>query len=162
MRTPLRLSALTSALLAILAVGCDHSSNGGSGDMGDGGSNVSCVPLAHTCNVSGDCCVGSCDDRTHTCVLGFGSNPDGGAAGGGSCGAQGSACTSPIQCCGLSCVNGTCGAVCVQDGSSCGGDGECCGGNCDGGTCKAVVAGGCTTDNNSCTDNAQCCSRNCK
>src|SRR3954465_53642 len=109
----LALSALF-ALLALLPLGCDHAGNGGQQDMsaeGDGGSNLSCVPLAQTCNVSGDCCVGRCDGAPHSGMLGGGGGGGSGGGGGGACAAQGADCTSPIQCCGLSCIAGKCGSL---------------------------------------------------
>lgn len=142
---------------AFLIGGCHHKSS--SNNNGDGGSGTSCAAPGGMCNVDGDCCVGTCDAASKSCVLTAGGGAGGTGAG---CLANGAACTSSVQCCGLSCVSGSCAGVCTQDGQACTSDAQCCGGNCAGGTCAPIVAGGCTTDGNACSDGSACCSKNCQ
>src|SRR5262249_1822962 len=76
------------------------------------------------------------------------------------CGPQGASCTVDTDCCGVRCVNGTCGARCSDDGQTCTNDDNCCSRMCVHGSC-AALSPSCRTFGNSCTSGSQCCSTYC-
>ncbi len=112
---------------------------------GSGGAN-SCAPLNGACSRGTDCCSGLCDAALGQCVSVLSE-----------CATAGASCASAIECCGRSCVGGTCGERCISDGQTCSKGDDCCGGSCDAGLCSALNDQ-CATAGNSCGASDDCCS----
>jgi hypothetical protein len=93
-----------------------------------------CKNTGTLCTSTGECCTGlQClpsSELSNACQVPQ-TQPDGGAVDGG-CGlGNGSACTSPQQCCSRVCdATGHCGTPvsCQPSGGNCGSTGDCCGG----------------------------------
>lgn len=131
----------------------------GGGTLGDGGNNggtenAACHSAGAHCDDGQDCCSGHCNSTTSECA-----QPLQG------CLPPDAACGSPLECCGLSCQNGSCSeSQCRKDSESCDANGECCSGSCRDGACAKInieSGASCSTSGNSCEAAADCCSGLC-
>ncbi len=85
------------------------------------------------------------------------------------CQTLGNHCTSPSDCCSLTCSSSICinasGPLgCHADSDTCTTGSDCCTGQCTGGTCASLAslgAGTCTIDGEPCSSSDSCCSKNC-
>jgi hypothetical protein len=138
-------------LAGTLAGGCGKDPT--SGDMSGGDVDMTvpeCDPNGEACTDGTTCCSGECDPATSQC------------SGGGGCGAVGTDCTVPTDCCTLSCVANKCAATqCKSVGDGCTLGTECCSSKCNGTTCESLTPGGCFTLGNNCTADTECCSMLC-
>jgi len=120
---------------------------------------ASCEHPSDTCSVDGDCCVAAATRRRRAACS---SAAPAAQAGGGNCLAKGVACTTSGQCCGLSCVGGSCAGACTQNGTAAPATAQCCSGNCAAACARRSSPAGCTTDATPATDGTTCCSQNCQ
>jgi hypothetical protein len=110
-----------------------------------------CVPLGSTCTIGGTaCCSGQCigDEFGTVCRI---------PTDAGSCKSNGTACSSPAECCSLACINGTCQTpdICQGVGQVCTNAGDCCTGL----ACVTPSDGGAATcQSSSCAGAGQSCS----
>jgi hypothetical protein len=93
-------------------------------------------------------------------VIGDSSGLGGMAGAGPACESAGEPCESPLDCCGLACVDGACLDGCVSDAGACQVGGQCCSGTCTAGTC-AALSDRCLTAGNACLASVECCSGLC-
>lgn len=123
----------------------------GSADTDPSMPDPTCLPSGATCSVGPDCCTGSCDPASKTCMSSISQ-----------CLAAGYACTTSTECCNLSCSNGRCSqaTACIADNQACTSASACCSGTCQNGTCQPLNVA-CKTAGNPCTSNGECCSQGC-
>lgn len=116
---------------------------------GEGGSGPACAAAGDVCGAAADCCAQICDAASGRCAAAISE-----------CVPRGEDCVTALDCCGLSCVSGSCGAACLADGASCGAGAECCSGTCSDGACAALSTS-CRTAGNPCEVSSDCCSGLC-
>lgn len=141
----LLLLGLSSCSTAEIAVG-----RVGASDGGTGGSQPVCSPTGDECTQGGECCSGVCDATSARCGSAIQD-----------CKLEGTPCSSPLDCCGMSCVEGACGGACTQDEQACVNDAECCSGRCVADLCEPLNMA-CRTAGNACSESTDCCSALCE
>lgn len=96
-------------------------------------SSEGCTNSGYPCTSNSQCCTAMCNQKTCACLT------------------NGESCENSINCCSQSCAGGLC--VCQSNGGSCNANSQCCSGNCASGHC----ASNCLPVHSSCYDNSSCC-----
>ncbi len=147
----LRIICLSTVLFCLRCGGCGESMTVDP-PPGDDLGVAMCLADNASCVNHTDCCSGTCDPGTNTCLTVAMS-----------CQNFGAACTAGGDCCSGICdsVLKTCSQACLPQAATCAMNADCCSGTCDTATKKCTQPIACKGTGSACTTGSECCGLSC-